>query len=124
MLETVAVPVSDDDHVTESVRFGRAQVGVGPRGGELLGVRRPRTDAVVGETLMLRRTAGVTVRTAVPGMSPDVAVMVVAPVPTPVARPCDPRRSRRWPCRVSDDDHVTESVRFWPCSGRSRCPWR
>ena len=36
-------------------------------------------EAVVGATVMLSSTAGVTVKTAVPEMSPDVAVMVVAP---------------------------------------------
>ena len=49
VLETVAVPVTDDDHVTESVRLAGAQVGVGAGGGELLGVscrdRRRRRGA-------------------------------------------------------------------------------
>ncbi len=65
-------------------------------------------DAVVGETLMLTSTAGVTVRAAIPAMSPDVAVMVVAPVATPVARPV----LETVAVPVSDDDHVTESVRL------------
>jgi hypothetical protein len=70
------------------------------------------TDAVVGVTLMLRRTGGITVMTAVPEMSPEVAVMVVAPVATAVARPWDPEVFDTVPVPVSDDDHVTESVRL------------
>jgi len=65
------------------------------------------TEAVVGATVMLSSTAGVTVKTAVPAMSPDVAVMVVAPVATPVANPV----LETVAVEVSDDDHVTASVR-------------
>jgi hypothetical protein len=54
---------------------------------------------------------GVTVRAAVPEMSPEVAVMVVAPVATPVARPWEPEVLETVAVPVTDDDHVTESVR-------------
>ena len=50
--------------------------------------------------------------------------MVVAPVATPVARPCDPEVFETVAVPVKDEDHVTESVRSWSCSGRSRCRWR
>jgi hypothetical protein len=56
-------------------------------------------------------TAGVTVRAAVPEMSPEVAVMVEAPVATPVARPWEPEALDTVASAVTDDDHVTESVR-------------
>jgi hypothetical protein len=70
------------------------------------------TEAVVGDTLMLTRIAGVTVKTAIPEMSPEVAVMVEAPVATPVARPWEPKALETVVLPVTDDDHVTESVRF------------
>ena len=70
------------------------------------------TEAVVGDTLMLTRTGGMTVMTAVPEINPDVAVMVVAPVATAVARPCEPEVFETVAVPVSDDDHVTESVRL------------
>ncbi len=70
-------------------------------------------DAVTGDTAMLTSTAGVTVSTAVPEMSPEVAVMVVAPDPlgVAVARPWEPEVLETVAVEVSDDDHVTESVR-------------
>jgi hypothetical protein len=69
-------------------------------------------EAVVGETPMLTSTAGVTVRAAVPEMSPDVAVMVVAPDPlaVAVASPCEPAVFETVAAEVTDDDHVTELV--------------
>src|SRR5580698_1904932 len=62
---------------------------------------------------MPTRTGGMTVMIAAPDMSPDVAVMVVAPVATALARPWDPEVFDTVPVPVSDDDHVTESVMFW-----------
>ena len=50
VFETVAVPVTDDDHVTESVRFGGAQVGVDAGGGELLGVPCGDRRRAAGDT--------------------------------------------------------------------------
>ncbi len=44
-------------------------------------------------------------------MRPSVAVMVVAPVATPVARPWEPEVLETVAVPVNDDDHVTESVR-------------
>src|ERR1700692_2383204 len=71
-------------------------------------------DAVVGDTAILTKTAGVTVRTAVPAMSPDVAVIVVAPDPlaVAVASPCDPGVLETVGVPVTEDDHVTEAVRL------------
>ena len=60
---------------------------------------------------MLTEHGRETVRTAVPAMRPDVAVMVVAPVATPVARPSI-RVFETVAVPVTDDDHVTESVRL------------
>ena len=45
------------------------------------------SDAPAGVTAMDTRAAGVTVRVAVPDTELDVAVIVVAPGPTLVARP-------------------------------------
>ena len=45
------------------------------------------TESAAGETVTLTSVAGSTVRTAMPRMRPEVAVIVEAPVPTPVARP-------------------------------------
>src|SRR6202035_3155152 len=70
-------------------------------------------DAVVGATVMVRSTAGVTVSTAVPKMAPDVAVMVLALVATPVASPWDPEEWETVAAEVLDDDHVAVVVRFW-----------
>jgi hypothetical protein len=42
-----------------------------------------------------------------------VAVTVVGPVPTAVAKPCDPAAFEIVATDVEEDDHVTESVRFW-----------
>ena len=44
-------------------------------------------ESVSGETEMLTSVAVVTVKMAVPLTRPDVAVIVLTPVPTPVARP-------------------------------------
>ena len=59
---------------------------------------------------MVTSTAGVTVSTAVPDMSPEVAVMVVAPDPlaVAVANPCEPEVLETVAVEVTDDDHVTE----------------
>jgi hypothetical protein len=69
-------------------------------------------DAVVGATVIVTNTAGVTVRTAVPEMSPDVAVMVLAPVATPVASPWEPGVFETVAAEVFDDDQVAVVVRF------------
>jgi hypothetical protein len=73
-----------------------------------------KIEAVAGETVMLTRTAAVTVRAAVPETSDDgsVAVMVVAPVATPLARPWEPAVLETVAVLAADDDHVTEAVRF------------
>jgi hypothetical protein len=70
------------------------------------------TEATAGDTLTLRRTAEVTVRTAVPEMRPELAVMVGAPVAPPVASPWEPEAFETVAVPVTDDDHVTASVRF------------
>ncbi len=44
-------------------------------------------DAFAGVTVNDTRAAGPTVSCAVPLMPPDVAVIVVTPLPTPVAKP-------------------------------------
>jgi hypothetical protein len=70
-------------------------------------------DAAVGDTAMLTSTAGVTVNTPVPEMSPDVAVMVVAPDPlaVAVASPWEPALLEIVAVELDEVDHVTELVR-------------
>src|SRR3984957_20483298 len=62
---------------------------------------------------MATSTAGVTVRAAVPGMEVvgSVAVMVTAPLATPVARPWDPEAFEIDAVAALDVDQVTEVVR-------------
>jgi hypothetical protein len=64
---------------------------------------------------MATRTAGVTVKAAVPGMANDgsVAVTVTAPVATPVARPWECALFEMVAVPAADVDHVTVLVRFW-----------
>jgi hypothetical protein len=71
-------------------------------------------DAVVGATVIVRRTPDVTVRTAVPCTSDaaSVAVMVLAPVATPVAIPWEPEEFETVAAAVFDDDQVAVVVRF------------
>ena len=56
---------------------------------------------------------GVTVSAATPDTSEleSVAVIVTAPVATPVARPWEPGVFEMVAVLAADDDHVTESVR-------------
>ena len=71
------------------------------------------TEAVAGETVMPTKTAGVTTRAAVPDRVAEgsLAVMVTAPVDTPVAKPWEPE-ALEMVAEDEDDDQVTESVRF------------
>jgi hypothetical protein len=68
-------------------------------------------DVAAGDTVMVTRTADVTVMTAVPVVEPSVAVMVAAPVALAVARPWDPEVLEIVAVDVDDDDHVTVFVR-------------
>jgi hypothetical protein len=70
-------------------------------------------DVTAGATVTAIRTAGNTVRAAVPKMEPSVAVIVVAPVDTAVANPCDPEAFEIVAVEPDDVDHVTVSVRFF-----------
>jgi hypothetical protein len=67
-------------------------------------------EAVAGETVILKSTPGVTVTPAVPEMLDKDALMVLAPVATPVASPWEPEALETVAVPVTDDDHVTESV--------------
>src|SRR5580658_1976015 len=106
VLETVAVPVTDDDHVTDEVRLAVLRLEYVPVATNCW-VWPWAIDAATGETEMLANTTGVTVRAAVPAMRPEVAVMVVAPVATPVARPALDTVA----AVVSVEVHVTDDVR-------------
>src|SRR5579863_2670683 len=113
VLETVAAEVTDDDHVTDEVRLAVLKLEYVPVAVNCW-VWPWAIDAVAGDTAMLTSTAGVTVSTAVPEMSPDVAVIVVAPDPlaVAVASPWDPEVLETVAVEVTDDDHVTEVERL------------
>src|SRR5580700_3598011 len=113
VFETVAVPVTDDDHVTDEVRLAVLRLEYVPVAANCW-VWPWAIDAATGDTAILTSTAGVTVSTAVPEMSPEVAVMVVAPDPlaVAVASPCDPAVLETVAVEVIDDDHDTELVRL------------
>ena len=67
-----------------------------------------------GVTVMPNKTAGVTVNAAVPGVFVEgsVAVMVTAPMASPVAKPWEPGALETVAVAFFDDDQVTLSVRF------------
>ena len=113
VLETVAVEVTDDDHVADVVRSAVLRLEYVPVATNCW-VWPWAIDAVAGDTAMLTSTAGVTVSTAVPEMDPEVAVMVVAPDPlaVAVASPCEPEVLETVAVEVTDDDHVADAVRL------------
>ena len=103
----VAVPVVPEVHVTELVRFC-----------VLLSVSVPvavnccvsplATDGFAGVTAIDTSVAGVTVNKVEPTTDPEVALMVLVPIPTDVARP--PAMIVAVP--VVPEVQVTELVRF------------
>src|SRR5580704_7157782 len=113
VLETVAVEVTEDDLVTDEVRLAVLKLEYVPVAANCW-VWPWAIDAATGDTAILTSTAGVTVSTAVPEMSPEVAVMVVAPDPlaVAVASPCDPAVLETVAVEVIDDDHVTDELRL------------
>src|SRR5580765_4337287 len=113
VLLIVATPVSDEAHVTDVVRFWvlpslKVPVAVNcwvplmPIEG-FGGVTA--NDCNVG--------GGVTVSTVEPVIVPEVALIVVVPAATPVARPWVPLVLLIVATPVSDEAHVTDVVRFW-----------
>ena len=67
----------------------------------------------VGVTARDTSVAGVTVRVVEPAMLPDVAVIVVEPTATEVARPLEPAALLIVAMAVLDELQVTAAVRFW-----------
>ena len=65
-----------------------------------------KMDALLGLTVMEMRAR--TVRVVVPSIVPDLARMIVAPAPTPVANP----EALIVATDVKSDIHMTELVRF------------
>ena len=65
-------------------------------------------DGAAGVTAIETSVGAVTVSEAVPETAPDVAVMVLVPAATEVARPPEAIVA----VAVLDEDHVTELVRF------------
>jgi hypothetical protein len=76
-------------------------------------------EATGGVTFMAVKTAGVTVKAAVPLMSElgSVAVMVDTPVLSALASPWEPVALEMLAIRLLDEDQVTELVMF--CVDRS-----
>ena len=107
-LDMVAAEVSEDDQVTLEVMFWVVRSEYRPVAVNCW-VSPAAMEATAGVTLMLTNSAGRTVKAAVPEMRPDVAVMVVAPSPTPVANP----PLEVVAAEVSEDDQVTLEVMFW-----------
>ena len=107
--ETVAVPVLDDDHVTELVKLTVEPSEYTPVASNCCD-SPTGTLAAGGDTVTATNTFGSTVITAVPEMSDDgsVAVIVVAPVATAVTKPVEDTVA----VAGVEDDHVTELVRF------------
>lgn len=68
---------------------------------------------LAGVTAIERRLAGLTVRVVVAEMLPEVAVIVVDPAATDVARPLDPAALLIVAAPVLEEDQVTDAVRFW-----------
>jgi hypothetical protein len=66
---------------------------------------------VVGVTAMDTSVAGVTVRVADPDMLPDVAVIVVEPAATDVAKPLEPAALLMAATPAADEFQVTDAVR-------------
>ena len=67
---------------------------------------------LAGVTERDTRVAGVTVRLAAPEIVPDVAVIVVEPVPTDVARPLKPAALLMVETPVLAELQVADAVRF------------
>ena len=63
-------------------------------------------EAELGDIAIEVRTGGVTCNVAVPEMEPDVALIVIEPTASPVARPA----LLILATDVFEDDHVTEVV--------------
>ena len=70
-------------------------------------------EGVAGLTTIETSAAGVTVSFVVPEMEPEVAVMVVVPVPALVAKPWVPVALLTVATGVLEELHCTELVRFW-----------
>jgi len=68
--------------------------------------------AFAGETARATRTAGVTVSVADPEILPDMAVTVVVPAATEVARPFEPAALLMVAAEVFEELQVTAPVRF------------
>ena len=69
------------------------------------------TEGFTGVTAIETNVAAVTVRMLVPLTKPDVAVIVVTPVPAPVARPFEPGALLTVAAAGSSELHVTDVVR-------------
>src|SRR5450432_3430927 len=109
----VAVAAFDEDHVTLAVRSLVLRLEYVPVAVNCTAWPEA-TDVRIGDTVMARSTAGVTVRAATPGMEVDgsVAVIVTAPLDTPVASPCDPLALEMVAVAAFEVLQVTVSVRF------------
>ena len=69
-------------------------------------------EGIAGVTAIEITAAGLTVSTVVAEMEPEIAVTVVAPVDTLVARPCVPALLLMVATPVLEELQVAEAVRF------------
>lgn len=98
----------DDTHVTDVVKsLTPPSVNVPVAMNCWIFVTLREITAEVGVTVIDTSSAGVMVSVVTPDMLPNVAVMVVEPTPTDVARPCVPVIVET---RVSEELHTTDDV--------------
>src|SRR6185503_14025557 len=113
VLLIVATPMIDDAHVTDVVRFWvlpslKVPVAVN------CWIPPMPIEGFAGVTARdCNAGGGVTVSTVEPVTEPEVALIVVVPAATPVARPWVPLVLLIVATPVFDDAHVTDVVRFW-----------
>lgn len=101
----------DEDQVTNAVRFCVVPFEYVPVA--VYGtVALTATVKLIGVTAIETSVAEVTVRFAVPEMRPDVAVIVVEPAATVLAKPFDPAMLLMVATDGEDELQVTDDVRF------------
>src|SRR5690348_470826 len=108
----VATVVSLDDHDTVLVRFCVVLSLNVPVAVNCCVVPKA-TEESAGVIAMERSTAAVTVRVVDPDTLPEVAATVVVPIPTLVARPCDPAVLLTLATLGLLETHCTVVVMFW-----------
>ena len=110
--EIVAIASSEDDHVTETVRSWVVVSEKTPVAVNCCAVPLAMLGSA-GVTSIETSVAAVTVSVVEPEITPDVAVIVVAPTAAALARPSEPPALEIVAIASTEDDHVTVAVRSW-----------